>query len=1095
MKKIIALTGLIYLICVSIQINAQVSARMFQYPDVSDKQIAFSYGDDIWIAPKTGGNAIKLSSPAGTELFPKFSPDGSHIAFTGNYDGNTDIYIIPSAGGIPKRITFHGMDERILGWSGDGKNLLFASSRESGRQRFRQLYTIPVAGGPATKLPVPYGEFGALSADGEWLAYTPESRSFRTWKRYRGGAAADIYLFNLKTLASEKISPSPANDEIPMWHGDHVYFISDRGREQRLNIYRYHIKTKKLDQVTRFKNFDVRFPSIGPKELVFEAGGKLYTLNLTTGKYNEVKIKVITDHITIYPKNVKVNNNWNNAFIAPDGKRVLVEARGEVFSLPAENGYIKNLTKSSGYAERYPAWSPNGQYIAYWSDKSGEYNLHLIDNESNKEEKLTAFDSGYRYNLHWSPNSKKLVFIDQTLQIKLFDISEKTVETIDKEPWLTHGGLNAFSVNWSADSKWIAYDKGDENRASVIYLYDVENKNLHQVTSGFYNDSNPAFDPEGKFLYFLTNRNFSPVYSDIDNTWVYPNSTQLAVMTLRKEVASPMAPKNDEVAIVKDKEEEKESNEKEVKEDFKNEAKEVDKNEKETEKEDKLKIDLEDMESRIIILPVEAGNYNNLSAVKGKVVYRRFPNSGSGQNGSKIKYFDLKKQEEKTILENGGPFQISADGKKMLVVNNRNLAIIDVAPGQKTDKKLALGDMEMTVNPREEWKQIFNDAWRFQRDFFYDGGMHGVDWEDMKEQYGSLVDHAITRGDLNFILGELIGELNASHTYRGGGDQESGKRRNTGYLGVNYEVANGYYRIKEIIRGAAWDAEARSPLDLPGVDVSEGNYLLAVNGEKLDVAKEPWHAFDGLADKTVEITVANAPTWDSARTVFVKLLNGETRLRHLAWIEKNRKRVEEATDGEVGYIYVRSTGIDGQNELVRQFNGQFHKKALIIDERFNSGGQIPDRFIELLNRKPLAFWDVRHGNTWQWPPIAHFGPKTMLINGWSGSGGDAFPDYFRKAGLGKLIGERTWGGLIGISGAPPLVDGGVVTVPTFRMFHPDGNWFEEGYGVDPDIIVEDDPTKMAKGIDPQLEKAIEQMKLELERYKAPPRSPKREKRT
>ena len=496
------------------------------------------------------------------------------------------------------------------------------------------------------------------------------------------------------------------------------------------------------------------------------------------------------------------------------------------------------------------------------------------------------------------------------------------------------------------------------------------------------------------------------------------------------------------------------------------------------------------------MLPPDAGNLGNLAATGDKVLFMRYPNSGSGGGSGELKYYDLKKKEEKTIFAGANGYELSADGKKILVAQRNNFAIVDVAPDQKMEEKLNLAKMEMTVDPKKEWKQIFTDAWRFQRDFFYDKKMHGLDWDAIGKQYGAMIDQAITRNDVNFILGELIGELNASHTYRGGGDEENADQKAVGYLGVDWAEENGLFKVEKIIRGAAWDNEVRSPLDEPGIDVKEGDFVLAVNGVRLADYSDPWGAFEGLAGETVELTISTTGSWDDARQVLVKTMRDETRLRNLAWIESNRKRVDEESGGKIGYIYVPSTGIDGQNELARQFYGQWDKEGLIVDERFNNGGQIPDRFIELLNRKPLAYWAVRDGKNWQWPPVGHFGSMAMMINGWSGSGGDAFPDYFKKAGLGPLIGGRTWGGLIGISGAPTLIDGGVVTVPTFRMYNPDGTWFKEGHGVDPDIAVTEDPTLLAKGIDPQLERTIaEVMKMIKEKGRIHPDEPKKEDRS
>jgi tricorn protease len=572
----------------------------------------------------------------------------------------------------------------------------------------------------------------------------------------------------------------------------------------------------------------------------------------------------------------------------------------------------------------------------------------------------------------------------------------------------------------------------------------------------------------------------------VDNSFLYPNTTNIAAIALRRDVPSPLVARNDTVALGPATGKDEGANEK--------------KGTKKEEKPDAGKpkevgIDLADFESRLVLLPPEAGNYEAIQAVSGKVVYHRLPNTGSSGKEKPVKYFDLEEREEKTLIDNADAFEISHDGKKVLIRQERSYGVVDLKAGAKVEKKIPVGDMAMRVIPREEWKQIFTDAWRFERDYFYDPGMHGVDWSAVRKQYAALLDHAVTRADVNFIIGEMIAELNASHTYRGGGDLQSPRSVPVGYLGVDWSLDQGAFRIARIVRGGSWDAAPRSPLDQPGINVREGDYLLAVNGIPVSTSQEPSAAFAGLAGKTVELTVNSVPSLTGARKVVVETMNSEARLRYLAWVEKSRKRVEEASGGKVGYIYVPNTAADGQTELVRQFSAQFHKVGLVIDERFNSGGQIPDRFIELLNRPPLAFWAVRGAESWQWPPVAHFGPKVMLINGWSGSGGDAFPDYFRKAQLGPLIGMRTWGGLIGISGAPPLIDGGAVTVPTFRMYDPDGKWFREGHGVDPDIEVVDDPALMAKGSDPQLDRAVEEvLKMIQQKRPAEPPQPAYEKR-
>jgi tricorn protease len=1012
MKKFVFCTFLFLML--SSNMFSQVSAKMLRYPDVSETHITFVYAGDIWIAPLSGGLASKLSSPKGDETFPRFSPDGKSIAFSGNYDGNTDIYVIPSMGGLPKRITHHGMGDRILDWYPDGKNLLYASSMYSGRQRFNQFYKVPVEGGLAEKLPVVYGEFASTDKDGEWLAYTKRTRTHRTWKRYRGGTASDIWLFNLKTLESKNITNSDANDELPMWRGSRVYYLSDDNKEQRFNIFVYDLDAGTNRQITNFKDYDIHYPAIGPKDIVFEAGGSLYLLDLATEKTTGVKVDVVTDELTLAPRIENVKKLLQNVNPSADGKRVVVEARGELFSLPAEHGPVINLTNSSATAERYPAWSPNGKYIIYWSDASGEYELYLMDLESNSSEKISSFGKGYRYNIFWSPNSEKIAFIDQTMTIRIYDIKEKELRKVDQGLYFMEGGLRNFKPSWSSDSRWLAYSREVDNQNKAIFIFDTKENKSMQVTSGYYGDMSPAFDPDGKYLYFATNRNLSPLYSDLDNTFIYPNATQLAAASLRKDVPSPLAPRNDVAEIKKD----------EKKEDEKKDDKEDDKKKDEKKDKDKsVKIDFDGFESRVVILPPEAGNLGNIQAVPGKVLFQRYPNSGSNEKKNSVMYFDLEEREVKTMVEDADSFVITADGKKALVRKSSTWAIVEIKPSQKLEKTIRTGEMEMTVNPKEEWKQIFEDVWRIERDFFYDPNMHGVDWDAMKKQYGKLIDNAVTRMDVNYIIGELIAELNASHTYRGGGDSESPERRNVGYLGVDWTLENGMYKIDKIIRGADWDIEVRSPLDQPNVKGNQGDFVLAVNGVKLDINKDPYAAFQGLGGKTVELTLKDGKT-DTTKKILVELLKDETRLRHLAWIEANRQRVDKATDGKVGYVYVRSTGIDGQTELLRQFIAQIDKQGVIIDERFNSGGQIPDRFVEILNRKPLAFWAVRDGRNWRHPGAAIYGPKAMLINGWSGSGGDAFPDYFRKLGLGPLIGTRTWGGLIGISGAPSLIDGG-----------------------------------------------------------------------
>lgn len=1091
---------------------AQVDARMFRYPAVSATQIAFVYAGDIWLVPKTGGTAVRLTSAPGEESFPRFSPDGTKVAYSGNYDGNVDVYVVAAAGGTPKRLTHHPMADRVIGWHPDGTRILFASSRESGRQRYSQFFLVSVNGGLPEKLPVPYGEFGAFSPDGRQFLYMPMSQDFRNWKRYRGGWAPDIWQFDLATFASKNLTHDPANDAQPMWHGQTMYFVSDRGANQRNNIWAEDLSTGAVRQVTRFDDFDVTFPSIGPDAMVLQAGGRLYLLDLATEKLNEVAVRVVTDEAPLRPRTVKADKLVTSASVSPTGKRAVFEARGDAVTVPAERGAVINLTRSSGVADRYPRWSPDGKTVAYWSDRSGEYELTLRSADgTGAERKVTTLGAGFRYAPYWSPDSTKLAFIDQAMRIRIYDTAaNRTIDVDRSQAQITEDGLEAFAFRWSPDSRWLAYSRQVSSLNGAIFLFDTKESQLHQVTSGYLNDGQPVFDPDGKYLFYASDRTFAPVYGAFDNSWTYANPTQIIAVPLRKDVASPLVARNDaeNPKLDTDKTPEKKADDttapagkgapqgKAASAAKATRGKDAPATQTaETTPPPAVTIDFDGFEQRGVVLPPKAGVLADLQAVKGKVIYRRRPRAGAAEDAkSALVYYDLEEREEKTIADDVDSAEVTFDGKKALVSKKDKYAVIDLKEKQTLDKPMDLAGIEVPLDPRAEWKQIFADVYRFERDYFYDPNMHGVAWAAMRDRYAKLVDEAATRFDVNWVIGEFIGELNSSHTYHGGGDEEKAPSRSVGMLGVDWELANGAYRIKTIVRGGAWDSAVHSPLDEPGINVKQGEYVLAVNGVPLGTADDPWASFADLGDKTVVLTVSPTPDAAKAREVVVKCLDDETELRYRAWIEERRQIVDKATGGKAGYIYVQSTGVDAQNELMRQFMGQWNKPGLVIDERWNSGGQIPDRFVELLHRPILSYWAVRDGDNQQWPPVAHRGPEVMLINGWSGSGGDAFPFYFREAGLGPLIGTRTWGGLIGISGVPALVDGGGVTSPTFRMFDPKGQWFAEGHGVEPDIAVEDDPTQLARGTDPQLARAIDEVMQAIAKLPPPAARPPYERR-
>jgi tricorn protease len=1058
-------------------------ALMLRFPDVSADKIVFAYAGDLWVVAKEGGIARRLSSPPGMELFPRFSPDGSRIAFSGNYDGNIDVYIMPAVGGTPERLTHHPDPDLVVEWYPDGKNILYRSRMQSFKNRFNRFFRQPVAGGLPEPLPLAYGELAGFSPDGKRMAFQFISREFRTWKRYRGGMASDLWLYDFTTGVSERITSFDGTDALPMWHGNTIYFLSDRDERKKLNIWALNIDSRTFRQLTEFTEYDVKWPGLGPDEIVFENGGRLYLLDLASETTRPVSIQVPADLPKARPRLKDSSKNIESYSISPSGKRAVFGARGEVFTVPAEHGSVRNLTNSSGVAERFPIWSPDGKNIAYFSDRSGEYELCVRQAEGKGEERqITTGGTTFRYDPVWSPNSELMTFRDNTGGLFVSDIASGKTRLVDKwDPMPYDDRPRTESYSWSADSRWLAYARRMPNHLCAIFLYDTREKKTHAVTGDFYDDITPGFDPEGDYLFFYSSRNLEPVYDDRDVTWIYANTTGIYAVTLREDVESCLAPRSDE-----EKPEEKEKAEQKD-----------DKKEEDKEEEVKpVEIDFEGIESRVEKLPVEAGNFGPLFAVEGKLVYLSLPAAGAAEEGKSegvLKYYDLEEREEKTVISGIDSYSLSADGKKAIYKSGSTFGIIDLAEGKSVgDGEIATGEMKVWIDPHQEWKQIFVEAWRIMRQYFYDPGMHGVDWQAIRQRYQKLLPFVANRADLNYAIGEMIGELNVSHSYIFGGDIERAEKISVGLLGCDFELdrERGFYRIKKIYEGASWDApDARSPLRRPGVQAAEGEYLLAVNGRPLDAAKDPWAAFQGLAGEVVTLTVNTKPTSEGAREIVLEPLSSESSLRYLAWIENNRRKVEAASGGRAGYIYVPDTHIWGQSELVRQVLPQRTKNALIIDERFNDGGYVPDRMIELMSRPVLNYWARRDHPGWSSPFIHHAGPKVMLINQWSGSGGDCFPYYFRNTGLGPLIGKRTWGGLIGMSGNPQFIDGGRVTAPTFSFYNTEGFWEVENYGVDPDFEVENPPHELAAGIDRQLEKAIEVILEMLE--KTPPMRPSR----
>ncbi|MGQ0553078.1 MAG: S41 family peptidase [Planctomycetota bacterium] len=1060
------------------QPGAERVPGMLRSPDVSATHVAFAYADDLWLVPREGGLATPLSSPAGSEVVPRFSPDGREILFSGNYDGGRDLFVLPVSGGVARRLTHHPGVEQVCDWTPDGR-VLFASAHESplASRGVAQIFTMGAQGGLPQRLPVPYGGNAALSADGDWLAYVPVPFDARTWKRYEGGTAMDVWLFNLRTLESRRMTDWKGTDTYPMWHGRSVYYLSDAGSNHHLNVWVYELDSGRRRQVTDFGEFDVRWPAIGPGdngggEIVFQHGSALHLLDLRTQQTRVLNVTVPGDRPELAARAVDVSKAAGGWALSPSGKRALVEARGDIWTLPAEHGAPRNLTASDNASDRSPAWSPDGQWVAYSSDRDGEYELHLIasDGSAKGARQLTDGHQAFFSRLLWSPDSKRLAFQDQSAQLYVHELESQQTVSVDRDPW-----ARPMHVSWSHDSTWLAYNKAADSLPS-LWLWDAEARTSQRLTAGVFADNWPTFDREGKYLFLASTREWSePRYGDLDTTFVYAATDRLLVVPLRADVPSPFLPKSDEELRGEEKTKAK--------------AEEQAKTEPEADAEappkERLRIDVEGFERRAVLLPVGRGNFSDLAVThSGQLVYARRPAPGLDGPAS-VHFFDLEDDErkEKSLADKANALALSADGKILLVAHEGQATLREAKPDAKA-KPVVTAGMRVLVDPRDEWRAMFVDAWRRYREWFYDPQMHGVDWVSMRTSYGALLEDCVSRGDVGYVIRELISELNVGHAYYNGGPDEGEAQPNVpvGLLACDFSLEQGAFRIAAIHEGAPWDADARGPLSQPGVTAKVGDFLLAVDGVPLNTERDPWQAFVGKADQVVALTLSDRPQLDeSARRVLVKPLANDGALRYRAWVESRRLRVEQASGGRVGYLHVPDTGVNGQNNLFRQFAGQIHKEALIVDERWNGGGQVPTRFIELLARPVTNLWAIRDSKSLVWPPDSHQGPKCMLINQRAGSGGDAFPYYFRQAGLGPLIGVRTWGGLIGIDNLPPLLDGASVSVPNFAFYENDGTWGVEGYGVDPDVEVIEDPARMQHGEDPQLDKAIELMLAALQR--------------
>lgn len=1068
-------------------------ARLLRFPDINGNLIAFVYAGDIWTVSANGGDAKRLTSHKGLELFPKFSPNGKWIAFSAEYSNNRQIFVMPVSGGVPRQLTYYndvggmpprgGWDYIPLDWTPDSKKILIRANRTPHGVRMGKYFLVSLEGGLETPLQIPEAGFGTFSPDAKKIVYTPIGREFRNWKRTKGGRAADVWTYDLERNVSRRITKFPGTDQIPTWYKDTLVFVSDR--DLVLNFWSYNLKTEEFKQITTFKEFDVMWPSGHNGQLAFENGGFINVLDLDSGKTRKVVVNLQFDNPNRLPYFKDVARNISPRFgagISNDGKRVAFDARGDIFTVPAKKGVTLNLTRTQGIREMYPRWSPDGKWIAYYSDETGEWELYIMDPMGKQKKKLTDGHKTWKYPVSWSPDSKKVAFGSIDRKLQWMDIATKKITMVDK------GYLgNISDYQWSADSQWLIYSKNNETRVRSIYAYSLVQGKYSQLTSDQYEDYGPELSKDGKYVFFISDRdfdmNFGKGFSSLEFDFVYPETSRIYAMALTKDAPNLFKEENDleeankpaktPPAAKKDAKKGKDEKKKGPA---------------------PIKIEFDGLNDRIAAFPMRTGSYGGiLDLGGGKIGYIK---------RGEIYYYDLKAKKEKLIIKGVQPIALTADLKKLLYRARGQWGIMDFKPGQKPGTgKLDMSGLVMKIDPMKEWKQIYNEGWRIYRDWFYVANMHGVDWEKMRQKYAKLLPHLSHRADLDYIFGELIGELNVGHTYVNWGDFERVKRLNGGLLGaeIKADTKADRYIISKIYKGENWNERTRSPLTEQGIDVNKGDYIIKLNGYNVTAADNPYKYLENTAGKKITITVNNTPSESGAHTYWIKPVRSEQGLRYLDWVESRRKMVDKLSGGRIAYIHVPNTAVQGNRELFKGLYAYSAKEAFIIDDRYNGGGWSPIKMIEKLGSRPVSYWARRDLALRHDPGYALDGPMVMLINHYSSSGGDNFPYWFRQRKLGKLIGTRTWGGLVGYSFSPNLVDGPSFAVPMSGVVNLKGEYVVEGVGVYPDkgFEVYDRPEEVAKGKDPSIEAAVKYLMKQLpktpRKLTPPPADPDRSK--